>query len=229
MSVLARELDSYQRALDMYQRQMNSYNRAVDQYRNTLVYDANGNIVITGPGDEGTIMAVGPDGQIVNASGKLEKYFNQYGQTAIPDGHGYRMLRQYPVEENREVVKAVKGYLDSDTGKQYYYTDAYRGDDYTRNYLGAEWQLDETLPGARDSEGNIGPPTYVFSRDASKYLEAPEEWTKTFNRKAPDATAGQVRRMGMPSLAEIEGGLIGEVMKGSGVRQGVPVYRPKKM
>ena len=46
MSVLARELDSYQRAVDAYQRQLNSYNRGVQSYNDTLVRDADGNLLV---------------------------------------------------------------------------------------------------------------------------------------------------------------------------------------
>lgn len=235
MSVLARELDSYQRALDIYQRQMNRYNRGVDQYRQTLVRDANGNILITMPGSSfggsgGEVKAVGPDGTIVAAAGGLEKPLTEYGLTPIPGNEAFRMLRQNPTSANRETVSGVKKYVDVDpeTGERYYYIEQNNNDDYRRIKLGNEWRMDETVRG-REYNDYSEPTTYVFSRDASEYLKAPEEWTKTFDRKAPEATAGQVRRMGMPSLAEIEGGLIGEVMKGSGVRQGVPVYRPKKM
>jgi hypothetical protein len=52
------------------------------------------------------------------------------------------------------------------------------------------------------------------------YQEKPEEWTEEFKGKAPDPTYGQVKKAGAPSLASQEAGLIGEVIKGGGLKTG---------
>lgn len=52
------------------------------------------------------------------------------------------------------------------------------------------------------------------------YQEKPKEWTEEFKGKAPDPTYGQVKKAGAPSLAAQETGLIGEVIKGGGLKTG---------
>lgn len=226
MSVLARELDSYQRAVDAYQRRMNRYNRGVDAYRNTLVRDGAGNLLVVD--GAGNVSAVDPSGRVIGAA--LPSGFNvqDYGMTGIPDTSAFRQLRQNPTSVGRETLTGVKKYEDSETGESYYYTEVDEGESGIRwDRLSSEWRLDKTIPGFTSGDDNWTPTTYEFSRDASTYLEAPAEWANKFRRRAPDPTAAQVRRAGMPSMAQIEGGLIGEVMRGGGVRQGVPAYRPR--
>jgi hypothetical protein len=218
MSVLAREQDSYQRALEAYQRQINRYNRGVDKYKTTLVKDQNGNLLVIDGG--GNVSAVNSGGALIGAS--LPRGFDQtaYGATNIPGGQGYRQLRQNPTEVKRESVTGVRKYSD-DSGYVSHL-------DFAGNpvYITPEWRLDAVVPG-QDYGDWVTPTTYNFSRDASTYMESPPEWKKTFDRKAPAATPAQVSKMNAPSLAEIESGLVGEVMKGKGVRYGVPVYRPR--
>lgn len=226
MSVLAREQDSYQRALEAYQRQINRYNRDVDKYKTTLVKDQNGNLLVID--GSGNVSAVNSGGALIGASLPRDFQLTNYGATDIPGGQGFRQLRQGPMEVKRETKTDVRKYVDYDTGQEYYYT---WGPDWSDSgpsqvRLGPEWRIDKTVPGQvyGDTEG---PTTYIASRDASTYMESPPEWKKTFDRKAPSATPAQVSRMNAPSLAEVESGLIGEVMKGKGVRYGVPVYRPR--
>ena len=214
MSVLAREQDSYQRALEAYQRQINRYNRGVDRYKSTLVKDQNGNLLVID--GSGNVSAVNSGGALIGAS--LPRGFDQtaYGATAIPGGQGYRQLRQNPTEAKRESVAGVRVYSDESGYTSYY--------DANGNpvYITPEWRRDRVNPATE-----YAPATYDYSRDVSSYMESPPEWKKTFDRKAPEATPAQVSKMNAPSLAEIESGLIGEVMKGKGVRYGVPVYRPR--
>lgn len=224
MSVLGREQDSYQRALEAYQRQVNRHNRGVDKYKATLVKDNNGNLLVID--GSGNVSAVNSGGTVIGAS--LPQGFNltNYGATDI--GQGFRQLRQGPMEEKRETKSDVRRYQDYDSGQDYYYTlDGFNwGDGPTQQRLGPEWRIDKTIPGSWTWDG-YGPTTYIASRDASSYMSAPPEWKKEFNRRAPSATPAQAAKIGAPSLAEVESGLIGEVMKGKGVRYGVPVYRPK--
>ena len=170
MSVLARDLDAYNRALTAYQRRVGGYNRSVDKYNESMVRDANGNILIQGMGggsagtdasdptpDTTYLMAVDTTGKVIAA--KPVEGFNEsaYGTSAIEGATGYRMLRQNPI-------------------------------------------------GTADNK--------------PIYQEKPEAWTEEFKGKAPDPTYGQVKKAGAPSLAAREAGLIGEVIKGGGLKAG---------
>lgn len=55
--------------------------------------------------------------------------------------------------------------------------------------------------------------------------ERPEDFKGAFNRQAPNPSFAQAAKASAPSLAQVEAGLIGEVMRGSGPRGGVPIYR----
>lgn len=219
MSVLGREQDSYQRALEAYQRQINSYNRGVDKYRATLVKDNNGNLLVVSTGwGQYLPTAVDSGGQLVAPALPQGFDIHAYGATPIPGGGGFHQLRQNPTEAKRQTLTGLRKF--SDEGGEVYY-------DSNGNYVDVRgWRYDGMTPGQGtwDSEGV---PTYNFSRDASTYMDAPAEWKKEFNRKAPSATPAQAAKIGAPSLAEVESGLIGEVMKGKGVRYGGPVYRPR--
>lgn len=231
MSVLSRELDSYQRAVDAYQRQLNSYNRKVDAYQNTLVRDANGNLLVVD--GSGAVLSADSEGKLTPSaapSGSL----GDYGLTEMPDDNRFRLLRQNPTKSERESRDDVRLFVDSETGEQYYYTltPGYGDAGPTQERLGPEWRLEEALPqkmvpGYGDSGGYYEPQQFRFSRDISGFTERPPEWDREFNRQAPDPTAAQIRRASMPSMAQIEGGLVGEVMRSGGVRMGVPAYRPR--
>jgi hypothetical protein len=218
MSVLGREQDSYQRALEAYQRQINRYNRSVDKYKATLVKDNNGNLLVIDGG--GNVSAVNSGGALIGAA--LPRGFDvtNYGATDIPGGQGYRQLRQgEPTEQRTETRTGLRRY-DGDYGP--YYVDS----DWNTVPLGNDWKITLTTP-AQDYGDSYSPALYTATRNASTYMSAPPEWKKEFNRKAPSATPAQAAKVGAPSLAEVEGGLVGEVMRGKGVRYGVPVYRPK--
>ena len=229
MSVLSRELDSYQRAVDAFQRRMNSYNRKVDAYRSTVARDVNGNMLVVN--NAGQVQGVDADGKLVRGSlpsGTL----SDYGLTYLPDDKRFRLVRKgAPTEVKRETLNNVRKYQDSETGEEYYYTEIDEGESgIRRERLTPEWRLDKEVLGREvyDGDGSYRlPTTYEFSRDVSSYIESPPEWTGEFTRKAPDPTAAQVRQAATPNWAQIEAGLIGEVMRGKGVRSGVPVYRPR--
>lgn len=227
MSVLSRELDAYQRAVDAYQRSVNSYNRGVDAYRSTLVRDANGRLLLATP--SGGVTAVDSEGRIAQAVLPAGFDQSQYGMTGLPDS-AYSLLRQNPKSVGRETRDDVYYYAGSSEGNDqpfYYYYGPEQGDaGAQRHILGGEWRVDQKIPGFSSGD-NQEPDRYVVSRDASIYPEQPGDWTKKFGKKAPDPTGAQMKKMGMPTLAEVEAGLIGEVIKGGGVRYGVPVYRPK--
>lgn len=226
MSVLAREVDAYQRALEAYQRRVNSYNRSVDRYKDTLVRDMNGRLlVINGNGD---ISAVDDEGKVISAALGPDFSPADYGSTTIPDSAFYSLLRQNPTGSQRETRNDVQRYYDGETGQEFYYYYGTEGGDGGGQQvkLGPEWTIGDKIPGFSSGD-SYGPDLYSASRDVSTYPDSPPEWTEEFNKKAPELTKAQSRRANSPSLADIETGLIGQVMKGSGVRYGVPVYTPR--
>lgn len=154
MSVLSRELDSYQRAVDAYQRKVNSHNRGVQRYEDTIARDSMGDRLVVD--QAGNVFKVDETGNLTPSKlpgGKIE----DYGQTEIPDEDRFKMLR---------------------------------------------------VPGFSDG-----------------YPETPGTFDQKFNRQAPDPSFAQVAKASAPSMAQMEAGLIGQVMRGGGVRGGVPVYR----
>lgn len=217
MSVLSRELDSYQRAAQAYQREVDRYNRQVDQYKETLVHDANGNMLVV---SGNRVYAVGPDGKLTPTSvpsGSL----GDYGTSPIPGDTRFNLLRQgAPVGTRRELMDGVSRYQDPESGREYYYTVSPSGNDGgsdTQNILGPEWTVEKKIPGF-SGESDSRPDMYVMGKDVPTYMDKPAEWAKQFTQQAPDPTFAQVARAGMPSLAQIEGGLIGQVLRGRGVR-----------
>lgn len=222
MSVLQREIDAYQRALAAYKRQAASHNSKVRGYNETLVKDAQGRILVTD--NQGRVYSVNSDGRLNETSlpgGKL----SDYGTSAIEGESRFSLLRQgSPVESKRETKSGVFRFQDPDTGEQYYYTMSpdYGDGGAQQQRLGPEWRIDAEQPGAWESGGGDSgsyqaPNTYTVSRDVSLYAAKPGD-PPVFNRVAPSATYAETARAGRPSLAQIEAGLIGEVMRGSGIR-----------
>jgi hypothetical protein len=226
MSVLSREVDAYQRAVDAYQRQVNKHNRAVDKYRATIARDASGQMLLADA--QGNIFGAAEDGKL-SPSSLQSGQLTDYGLTQLPDDDRFRLVRQGPTDQKRETKSGIFKYSDPESATEYFYEDApsYGDDGVNRKRLGPEWRMDKATPGQEINSGEFSPTIYDVSRDASVYSELPEKDIPGFTARAPSATTSQVRRAGMPSMAEIEGGLVGEVMRGGGVRYGVPVYRPK--
>jgi hypothetical protein len=221
MSVLARELDSYQRAVDAYRRQTNDHNRKVDAYRNTLVRDADGNVLLIDASN--AVFSADPDGKLTR-TGLPSGSLSDYGMTELPDDPRFRLLRQNPTDSKRETRDDVQYYQDSETGEQYYYTVTPGQGDAgpTRERLGSEWRMEQAMPQRWEE-----PQRYQFSRNISGFTEKPPEWDREFTRVEPNPTAAQIRRAATPSLAQMEAGLIGQVMRSGGVKYGVPEYRPR--
>lgn len=222
MSVLARELDAYQRALQQYLRQAQRHNRQVNAYRDTVVMDAEGRPLILNP--RGEVVVV--DGQeLAFANLPDGTALTDYGLTPVEGAESYRMLRQgNPIEARRETVEGARkipGFNDD------YHAQYRRGDEILQDgaisdgseFLGPEWRMEGMTPGQPGiGEAMQSPDSYRLSRDASVYMAPPEEWTREFNMKAPSATFAQVKKLNTPTLADIEAGLIGQVMRGKGVR-----------
>lgn len=218
MSVLNRDIASYQSALDQYRRVQGTYNRGVDAYNKTLVSDADGNLLIVD--SAGGVQKVGAGGVV--SSGSLPSgTVLDYGRTAIPDEGRFTQLRQNPTTASRESINGVTFVSPSqDEGIRHGYAAA------DGRLLGSEWRQGAMTPGQRFNQGSDNeyqsPDTYEFSRDTSTYLDKPEEWTRTFTKIAPDPTFAAARRANKPSLAQFESGLIGQVItrRGPSVAQG---------
>lgn len=221
MSVLAREVDAYQRALDAWQRQANRHNRQVDAYRQTLVRDGEGRQLVQ---YAGRVFAADP------ATGALSPADVPQGArfelTDMPGNPGVQALRQNPTGTREETVSGAL--RADDEGRQYYYTSTWQTGEggEGRNQLGPEWRVASEQAGQYRSADDYGPTTYTLTRDVGVYPDAPGA-IEGFNRPAPEASLVQARAARRPSLAQMEGGLIGDVIRGSGVRQGVPAYRPR--
>lgn len=222
MSVLAREVDAYQRALDAWQRQANRHNRKLDAYQQTLVRNDQGQQLVQYAGQ---VFAVDPQtGRLSPASPPQDV---RYELTDLPGNPGILALRQNPIGTREETLSGAQRYQDPSAGEDYYFTSTQEMEGgVERKRVGPEWQVQSEQPGAYRSADDYDPTTYTLARDVGVYPEAPGS-IEGFNRPAPQATLSQARRIGAPSLAQVEAGLIGEVIRGGGVKQGVPVYRPR--
>lgn len=223
MSVLSREIDAYQRALDAWQRQANKHNRKVDAYQQSMVRDDQGRQLVQ---YGGRVFAVDP------ATGALAPAETapgaQYGLTDLPGNPGILALRQNPIGTREETMSGAL--RTEDEGRQYYYTRDFSGGEggEVRTELGPEWRLASEQAGQYQSADSYDAPTYTLTRDVGVYPEAPGA-IEGFNRQAPNPSMAQARAARRPSLAQIEAGLIGQVIRGGGVRQGVPAYRPRSV
>jgi len=216
-SVLSRDIDAYQRALDQYNRSLRSYNKGVDAYNNTLVKGPNGEPVVVDDG-YGVVQGQMPPGQTPNT----------YGRTEL-DGHpGMFLLRQNPTTTATERMTGVRyqqPMSDEGGGSPGYYYYNVGGYDpegsETRTRLGGDWRMvAQTGYGEAASDNR-----FTMERANNTYLAKPGEWTKEFTKKAPAPTRAEYQRAQMPSLASVEAGLIGEVMRGGGLKSGVQ-FRP---
>lgn len=210
MTVLARELDAYQRAYDQYNRAAKSHNRQLDAYQGTLAKDAQGRVMVLS--NEGSLYSFDPEtGKSGMALLPEGKRVSDYGLTPMPDNKGFMLLRENPTVAKRDVVQGAVYRPASITSQAGYY-------DPAGNYLaGRGWGIDDT---AQVAGAPMAPAqkTYTMSRDASTYAEAPPEFTREFNLKQPDPTHAALARMSRPTLAEVETGLIGQVLRGNGAR-----------
>jgi hypothetical protein len=223
MSVLARDLDAYKRALEMYQRKVAKHNTKASQYEQSMVRDANGNSLIRDA--NGSIKAAdSATGNLVDA--KLPEGFDpaKYGATEIPDAPGYFSLRQNPTGKRTEEVSGAYRQVDPDTGVESYYTPIAESSDSgtgRSRVEGQGWQVkreNSTPYSGPYSAENQSPTTYDLTREVPEYLDRPDPFTEQFKQKAPSYTKAMAAAASRPSYAQQEAGLIGEVMKGRGVR-----------
>lgn len=235
MSVLARDLDAYNRALKAYQQKAGRYNKGVEQYNASIMRDPSGNPYVYG----GAYDPFGANnGQFYTAdqtSGKLNAATaptGYAGMTGIPESPGYSMLRQNPTGTQTKTMANVYkagGGVDEEGNKQpeYFYVAGEPDADgnATQKVIDAsKVRVVDQKEGAEqtDNDGGIlrAPTTYTIEYDESNFQEKPGDWTETFDKKAPDPTKAQIAQAARPSLAEQEAGLIGGVIKGKGLKTG---------
>ena len=243
MSVLARDLDAYNRALAAYQRKAGSYNSAVDRFNTSFVRDPSGNpYAYSGEYDPAGFnsgqfyTADKASGQLTEAEAPAE----YAGMTANTDSPGYSMLRQNPTgKETKIFTGATKGGGGTDGwGRpipEHFYLPGVpdpgnpRGPVTSRRLDASKVRVVEKTEGARSGMGGAGIPTYTIEYDVNSFQDKPGEWTETFDKKAPDPTKAQVVQAGRASLAQQEMGLIGEVLRSKGLKTGIKGLVRKKM
>jgi len=228
VSVLARDLDAYQRALAVYNRQAKGQQRVANTYNESVLRDPNGNPYIYS-GENNPYAA--PTGQFYvadAATGKLTAATapnNYAGMTAMADNPGYSLLRQNPTGAQTRTIAGVKlapPTVNGRTGEVidpgYYYieTPGNRSTGATQTRLDpSKFKVVSEEKGAFRSGD---PSTYTVQYDAPTFMDKPAPWTKEFTAKAPDPTFAELKQAATPSLADQEAGLIGQVMQGRGAR-----------
>jgi hypothetical protein len=229
MSVLARDIDAYNRALAAYQRRAVSYNSGVGKYNESFVRDPSGNpYVYSGeydPAGDNTGQFYTAD----KASGQLtdvQAPASYAGMTANPDSPPYSMLRQNPTG------KETKTFTGATKVGDYFYIPGppdSEGSTSLRKLDPSKVRVIGETEGTRSGMGGESPTTYTLEYDVNSFLDKPGAFTETFDKKAPDPTKAQLARAGQPSLAQQEMGLIGEVLQSRGLKTGLKGLVRKKM
>ena len=239
MSVLARDIDAYNRALEAYQRRAGSYNSGVSKYNESFVRDPSGNPYVYG----GEYDPAGANsGQFYTAdktSGQLAEVdapASYAGMTANTDSPGYSMLRQNPTnKETKTITGAIKAGGGSQFGvpqPEYFYVQGpsdSEGNSTQRRFDASKVRVVNQTEGTRSGMGSASPTTYTIEYDVNSFIDRPGEFTETFDKKAPDPTKAQLDRAGQPSLAQQEMGLISEVLRSKGLKTGLKGLVRKKM
>lgn len=235
MSVLARDLDAYNRALMAYQRKAGRYNKGVDQYNASIMRNPTGNPYVYGGAYDPLGTNSGAFYTADQTTGKLNVAAaptGYAGMTGITDSPGYSMLRQNPTGTQVKTLANVYkggGGVDEAGNKQpeYFYVAGQPDADgnATQKVIDAsKVRVINQKEGAEqtDNDGGIQrtPTTYTIEYDESNFQEKPGDWTETFDKEAPDPTKGQIAQAARPSLAEQEAGLIGGVIRGKGLKTG---------
>ena len=232
MSVLARDIDAYNRALEAYQRRAGSYNSGVSKYNESFVRDPSGNPYVYG----GEYDPAGANsGQFYTAdktSGQLAEVdapASYAGMTANTDSPGYSMLRQNPTG------KETKTFTGATKVGDYFYIPGERdpaspmGTSEAKRLDASKVRVVNQTEGTRSGMGSASPTTYTIEYDVNSFIDRPGEFTETFDKKAPDPTKAQLDRAGQPSLAQQEMGLISEVLRSTGLKTGFKGLVRKKM
>lgn len=236
MSVLARDLDAYNRALKAYQQKAGRYNKGVEQYNASIMRDPSGNPYVYGGAYDPFGANNGQFYTADQASGKLAKATaptGYAGMSEITESPGYSMLRQNPTGTQTKTMSNVYkggGGVDEAGNKQpeYFYVmtgepDA-EGNATPKIIDASKVRVVDQKEGAEqtDNDGGIlrAPTTYTIEYNENDFQKKPGEFTETFDKTAPDPTKAQIAQAARPSLAEQEAGLIGGVIKGKGLKTG---------
>lgn len=261
MVVLARELESYERALREYRRAASKYNERADAHNekaraftDSLVRDEHGRpyAVYSGRGSgthgEGSarfVFVVNEDGSLQRTSWPLDMDKREFELSPAKPGEDGLMLVHYPAKEKR--TETVSGLMlarstdDMDPFQSGFVFDRGRTADdnvdainprhFYQSGFGQPWRIEpERVPNPlatgpwnefSDFMMDDRDKTFAATREVSVLPESPGEWQEEFTMvepTAPDPTLGAARRLGRPSLAAMEGGLISEAIRGRGVR-----------
>lgn len=218
MGVLARELASYQSAVDQYLRNSTGFN-------NSLVQDANGNILVYMNGQYYSVPANGgnatPVSSFTTADGRQISRlglntFGQYGMTASSGDPNVYLVRQNPTGSTTNTVTGLRAmYDDSNNITGYYMTDA--SGNYVEAYApapGVQVQY-EMVP---QTDPNIAP-TWKAIETQYQYIGEPQDFT----RKPPDPTLAQVRKMNQIGSADAErlAGMDSGIIRSGGLKGGL--------
>lgn len=231
MSVLARDVDAYNRALAAYQRKAAGYNRVADVYRQSITQDASGNPYLY----RGDYDPLGPNNgqyytydQTAQKTNPVDKPAGYAGMTAIEGNPGYSLVRQNPTsKETKTLANVYKGGggFDEDGNKkpEYFFTrdgDNQRVIDASKvRVLDQKEGVDQPGSGGGDGPDRT-PTTYTIEYDENSFADRPPDWNETFDKKAPDPTKAQIRQASRLSLAQQEAGLVGEVIRAGGLKTG---------
>lgn len=211
MSVLARDIDAYQRAVDQYKRQMGAHNAEIAAYNNTVASQNDQPLVV----NNGLVYVVNADGSLGNAVGSLGDgtyNFKSYDLTPIEGSSGFSLIRKNPTAVNTNTVTGTYVAPQPDVGiyDPLYYVTTPEG--YTTAYTPSP-----------DSQLTVDPATGTFSvvETTQVFPDKPGDFAAELKAKRPDPTLAQMRKMNQPGLAAQErGGLIGDVLRGNGLAGG---------
>ena len=226
MSVLARDVDAYNRALSAYKRRAAGHIRVAGAYTKSITQDASGNPYVY----RGDYDPLGPNnGQYYTHNQTTEKATpaakpaGYAGMTPIEKAPGYFLVRQNPSSKQTKTMSNVfkgGGGVDEDGNKKPEYFFTHSGD--TQRVIEAsKVRVVDQKEGQPQGpgEGN-SPTTYTIEYDENSFLSRPPDWTQTFDKKAPDPTKAEIRQASRPSLAQQEAGLVGEVIRGRPLKTG---------
>lgn len=215
MSVLARDIDAYQRAVDQYKRQRGAHNAQVTDYNNTLVSQDGKPVVVFGGllyviDDNGVLQPLPGD----PAFGDAQYPTTQYQTTPVDGSNDITLLRQNPSGSNTTTVTGAytPGSIGEGGGSE---PDTY----YQQNPDGS-YSIFYPPPGMQVS---VDPATGQFTATQTDYSypDRPPDFTAELKAKRPDPTQAQMRKLGQPGLAAQErGGLIGDVIRSNGLKSG---------
>ena len=236
MSVLARDVDAYNRALSAYQRKAAGHIRVAGAYTKSITQDASGNPYVY----RGDYDPLGSDSgpfyiydQTTEKATPAAKPAGYAGMTPIEKAPGYFLVRQNPSSKQTKTMTGVfkgGGGVDEDGNKQpnVFYTTL----GHDRRIIDAskvrviDQKEGVEIPGGREDGGSASlpgsktPTTYTIEYDENSFLSRPPDWTQTFDKKAPDPTKAEIRQASRPSLAQQEAGLVGEVIRGRALKTG---------